>query len=298
MITALKAEEKYTLILIILITMICYDQLKDPDEGVSNWDNRWQSLRSQAGLQSHYHRQGICSIYFYVTLLCQEKQEIDDMLFGLSAIFLIQKNKWKWLLKWTPPWYPSVWPFAKLWPTRARPSISSSPTPLSPSPWTPRGSMRNPLWIRRGSALLHRGGMQEGERSFWKRSSTLSHLHHLLRTLQQVVLQLQHLWRLQLQHHSPQPPQLGLYQLQLQLQPLDPQYHQWAGNLAEEPGAIMTAHQTSEGGQKPLIPMQRGTVALDGFGEEEYATTTPWLVETAVPLTILNRYDFRGEGSR
>ena len=59
----------------------------------------------------------------------------------------------------------------------------------------------------------------------------------------------------------------------------------------------MTAHQTSEGGQKPLIPMQRGTVALDGFGEEEYATTTPWLVETAVPLTILNRYDFRGEGS-
>ena len=29
-----------TLILIILITMICYDQLKDPDEGVSNWDNR------------------------------------------------------------------------------------------------------------------------------------------------------------------------------------------------------------------------------------------------------------------
>ena len=40
MITALKAEEKYTLILIILITMICYDQLKDPDEGVSNWDNR------------------------------------------------------------------------------------------------------------------------------------------------------------------------------------------------------------------------------------------------------------------
>ena len=60
----------------------------------------------------------------------------------------------------------------------------------------------------------------------------------------------------------------------------------------------MTAHQTSEGGQKPLIPMQHGTVALDGFGEEEYATTTPWLVETAVPLTILNRYDFRGEGSR
>ena len=40
MITALKAEEKYTLILIILISMICYDQLKDPDEGVSNWDNR------------------------------------------------------------------------------------------------------------------------------------------------------------------------------------------------------------------------------------------------------------------
>ena len=40
MITALKAEEKYTLISIILITMICYDQLKDPDEGVSNWDNR------------------------------------------------------------------------------------------------------------------------------------------------------------------------------------------------------------------------------------------------------------------
>ena len=79
---------------------------------------------------------------------------------------------------------------------------------------------------------------------------------------------------------------------------LDPQYHQWAGNLAEEPGAIMTAHQTSEGGEKPFIPMQRGTVALDGFGEEEYATTTPWLVETAVPLTILNRYDFRGEGSR
>ena len=69
MITALKAEEKYTLILIILITMICYDQLKDPDEGVSNWDNRWQSLRSQARLQSLYHRQGICSIYFYVTLL-------------------------------------------------------------------------------------------------------------------------------------------------------------------------------------------------------------------------------------
>merc|ERR1712223_458265 len=66
----------------------------------------------------------------------------------------------------TPPWYPSVWPFAKLWPTRARPSISSSLTPLSPSPWTPRGSMRNPLWIRRGSALLPRGGMQEGERSF------------------------------------------------------------------------------------------------------------------------------------
>ena len=33
---------------------------------------------------------------------------------------------------------------------------------------------------------------------------------------------------------------------------------------------MMTAHQTSEGGEKPFIPMQRGTVALDGFGEEEY----------------------------
>ena len=44
--------------------------------------------------------------------------------------------------------------------------------------------------------------------------------------------------------------------------------------------------------------MQLGIVALDGFGEEEYATTTPWLVGTTVPLTILNRYDFLGEGSR
>ena len=39
---------------------------------------------------------------------------------------------------------------------------------------------------------------------------------------------------------------------------------------------MMTAHQTSECA----------------------ATPTPWLVGTTVPLTILNRYDFRGEGSR
>ena len=110
MITALKAEEKYTLILIILITMICYDQLKDPDEGVSNWDNRWQSLRSQARLQSLYHRQGICSIYFYVTLLSAlTLLTLPSLLFhcmhsGTCAYIYITTCLECWIAHFSRPW--------------------------------------------------------------------------------------------------------------------------------------------------------------------------------------------------
>ena len=33
-------------------------------------------------------------------IYCYNHQDFGDMIFGLSAIFVIEKNKWKWLLKW------------------------------------------------------------------------------------------------------------------------------------------------------------------------------------------------------
>ena len=47
------------------------------------------------------------------------------------AVIAHDIDKWKWLLKWTPPWYPNVRLSARHWPSRARHSISSSPTPRS-----------------------------------------------------------------------------------------------------------------------------------------------------------------------
>ena len=78
--------------------------------------------------------------------------------------------------------------------------------------------MWNPLWQRRGLALLPNGGMQKGERSFCKRNSTLDLFLLLVRIHQQTPLPLQHLWQLQQQH-----PTLTL--LPAMLHRLHPPYH-------------------------------------------------------------------------
>ena len=116
----------------------------------------------------------------------------------LPAIFLIQKNKWKWLLmQWTPPWYHSAWPSARRWPARARTSALSSTSTLHfLSPWIPRREQRKQLWERSGQALPLRGEMQEEEKSSWERSLTFPLCHLLLRILQQISLPVQLLWQL------------------------------------------------------------------------------------------------------
>ena len=128
------------------------------------------------------------------------------MHFCLRVIFQVQKIKWKWLLmESTHPWHLSVWPSARRWPARARTSVSPSPsTPASLFPWTPRRTMWSPrCWQRKGPALLLREGMQEGERSFWKRNLVLN-LFHLLGQIQQPTpLLLQHLYQeLLFLHHQ------------------------------------------------------------------------------------------------
>ena len=117
----------------------------------------------------------------------------------LPGIFLIQKNKWKWLLmQWTPPWYHSAWPSARRWPARVRTSASSSTSTLPfLSPWIPGREQQKQLWERSGQALPLRGEMQEEEKSSWERSLTFPLCHLLLRILQQISLPaVQLLWQL------------------------------------------------------------------------------------------------------
>ena len=132
----------------------------------------------------------------------------------LLAIFIIQKNKWKWLLmQWTLPWCLSAWPSARRWPARARTSASSSTSTLPfLSPWIPGRVKWAQLWERSGQALQLSGGMQEEEKSFWERSSTFPRSHLLLRILRQIPLPVQLLWQLQMQL----PLLLLLNQLKLQ----------------------------------------------------------------------------------
>ena len=134
------------------------------------------------------------------------ESENSSMSFRLPAIFIIQKNKWKWLLiRWTPPWYLNAWPSARRWPTRARTSASTSPSTLPfRSPWIPGRKKWTQLWARSGQALQPKGGMQDEEKSSWERSLTFHLFHLLLWILLQISLPVQllrklRLWQLQMQ---------------------------------------------------------------------------------------------------
>ena len=109
-------------------------------------------------------------------IYCYNHQDFGDMIFGLSAIFVIEKNKWKWLLKWTPLWYLA---FCQTLTSQGKAfNFKLTNTPFSFTSDTKGINVKSTVDKKRISPSTQRRNARRRE-EFLKRSSTLSHLHHL-----------------------------------------------------------------------------------------------------------------------